>query len=489
MKNRIYELIAILLILLTSACLSYFIISCIDEPKTMSQNFAQILAEIIAFIFVLPQVIIQLALKPHQKDVKTVFAGCIPIYFIYYVLALLCLALNIFDLIQNQEIKRFAVLFTFISSIMLLLPYFYFLINEYSTSLSMFVRKRNQIIKKLKNLSKLNQEFRDENTNNEKDLKKPQREILDAVMELRDYVLTYGEQSLIFFSTGINALTESVELPYQSDIADIDNMLLEILDIITYVGLKVENDASKNIIIERVTELATNILSAKEEAKNQRINVFVTRIITLLEKMTINGTTAVSSETIETLLKKINDLIKISLRRTPPKELEFHLVAESYKRLCLHSIDKLYMMCARDAVEYISYMSIQSMKKMPSKASVDKMCDVLKEIGVLAAKGQNEIFCILCMNRIIQIIDELKNKKDPVNQIEECMASLLEFSAYCWLYFPRMEDWLYARLNQMKREIKLPYKKYIPSTKRILKLQSNISSAIFADFIDNIDRK
>ena len=148
---RKHEICTIVAVILVAGFSSLFIALHTVQLQNLSQNYAQILAELIAFVFILPQVIIQLALNPHQKDVKTAFAGCIPFYYFYYVIALLILALNLFDWITHLHIRQFFISFTFISSIFLIFPYFYYLIKEYSTSNTMFVNKRNQIIKKLRN--------------------------------------------------------------------------------------------------------------------------------------------------------------------------------------------------------------------------------------------------------------------------------------------------------------------------------------------------
>lgn len=477
------EIIMIVDFLLLAVFLSLLIPFHTNQFQRLSQNYAQILAELIAFVFILPQVIIQLALNPHQKDVKTAFAGCIPFYYFYYVIALLILALNLFDWITHLQIRQFFISFTFISSIFLIFPYFNFLLKEYSIS-DMFITRRNQIIKKLRNLSALSSKEHDRNhRQNNQYFKQLENQILDDAIELRDYVLTYVNQNYIFFTKGINALIECVEIPYQENIPNVDNILVELLKTNTNIGLKMENDASKNVIIDRTIKFATNILSNKEENNDLRINLFITKIIELMRNLTINGTEAMSSEMIEILLRQFHNLMKICLRRQPPHELEYHLVTESYKHMCLLSIKKSYSMCARDAIEKISYICVECIKKLPNHASVDKTCTALKEIGTLAAKDQNEFLCLECTNRLIEIIDKLQ-KSTLSDQTELCMASLLEFAANCWLKFPLMEEWLNERLNKMKQENGIDYRKYSRSTKKILKERSIISNRIFSDFID-----
>ena len=476
-KNRL-EIITIILIFIFTLIISIILEPYIENLHERSLDYAQILAEIIAFVFILPQVIIQLSIISRREDVKSVFSGCIPFYLGYYLIILLILSLNCWENFSNSYWHNLIILFTYISAILLIFPYLFFLINKYSADVILRTERRN-ITNMIFKVSQLNNK-----DSNNRDPKILENEIMTAVRELRDYVIAYSERSYIFYVKGINALTETIEQSFKKGTQNIDNILIEIIEILINIGFRIENDASRLILVERVSELGLTMI--KEQQNEARINLLVTRMINLLENMTINGSKAASSDTVKTLLKQIDNIVKKCIRNEPVIKIEFHLIAETYKRLCIYSMAKNYEMCARDAIENLSYLCIQSMKKIPEQASVNKICEAYKEIGVRGAEIRNEILCIQIMNRFINIIIEFKNRY-PDNEIEACMASLLEFVAYFWHGWsnvPKMRIWLRKRLNRMKRENRIPHKKYFRVTQKILEVKSMMSSNIFSDFVD-----
>lgn len=491
MSNRCQEFFVILVIIsvtfLISAYSSMFLVM---KPHELSQGFAQILAEIVAIIFVLPQVIIQLTLKPQRKDIKAVFAGFIPFYLFYYIVAIVLLASNYFRIIFSDYALKISVLFMFLSSLFLIFPYLYFLIKEYSTSENMFNIKKNKILKKVKKLLNLKQIPKVDNNptnNNDKSINMIEGEVLALVRELKDYILTYGKEDYNFFCNGMETIAELVEITYLYKNSSIDNLLLEILEIIIEIGLKIETDVYKSKINERLFDTAKIILSSKDH--ENRINLFVTRIILIIEKIIIEGSKEGSREITRKTISIIHQISLISLRTKPPILLEYHLIAETFKRICIFSIENSCENCARDVLEDLGYLAELSIQKLPVEAlPVYKICDVLTEIGILSSKKRIEVFSIQCINRIVTIIVDVKTRKLSID-INSCMASLLELVANIWINFEELNKWLYKRLKEMKRNNNVDFKKYIKPTKQLLASKSLVSEAIFSDFIDSLKDK
>ena len=83
MSNRLKELITIIILFALALSIAFISKKHVHDISKMSTNFAQILAEILAFILVLPQVIFQLTSGPHRRDIKSVFIrNFTPFYFI-----------------------------------------------------------------------------------------------------------------------------------------------------------------------------------------------------------------------------------------------------------------------------------------------------------------------------------------------------------------------------------------------------------------------
>jgi len=492
LNNRYQEFIAIVLIISIAFMISFY--SCKSSeinPQKLSQDFAQILAEIVAIIFVLPQVIIQLTLKPQRKDVRAIFAGFIPFYFLYYLASVVLLASNLFNTFLSGNYLKVSTLFTFISSVLLIFPYLYFLIKEYSTSENIFNMKKNIIFKRIKKLVKLEKSLKltniQYNNNNNKSINTVEGEILELIRELKDYILTYGNEDYNFFSYGVDTVAELIEKTYLFNNSNLDNLLLEILEIMIEIGLKIDNDAYKSKINERFFDTARVIL--KSHGHENRINLFVTRIILIIEKIITEGSKVSSRETIRKAISIIHQISLISLRTKPPVLLEFHLIAETFKRICIFSIEHSYDNCARDVLEDLGYMVELSIKTLPVNVlPIYKVCDVLTEIGTLSSKKRKEVFSIQCVNRIISIVADIRFRDLSID-INNCMASLLELVANIWINFEELDAWLFKRLNGMKRNNKINFKRYIKPTKKILASKSLVSQAVFSDFTDVLTDK
>jgi len=481
------ELCVIFVVMVIAAFVSiYPCLTAKINAENLSQTFAQILAEIVAIIFVLPQVIVQLTLKPQRKDIRAVFSGFIPFYFLYYIAAIVILASTYLDVFfsNGDQTKNIVILFTFFSSVLLIIPYLLFLIKEYSTSENIFNIKKKKILKKIKRILKVNVPATNNHHNN-RQINVIEKEVLDLVIELKDYILTYSKEGYNFFSGGVNTLAELIENSYDYKNPIIDNLTLEILEAITEFGLKIESDAYKSKLNERLAQTAEIILLSNEPVN--RINLFVTKIILALEKNVTEGSIYGSGETVRKSIALIHHISLVSLRHKPPILLEYHLFAESFKRICIFSIKRSYDNCARDVLEDLGYMVELSLKVLPvNHLPIYKICDVLTDIGILASKGKHEVFCIQCVNRIASIIIDIKNQKLSI-EIQSFMASLLELIANIWVNFEELDKWLYNRLINLRRDDKIDFRKYIKPTADILESKSLVSKAIFSDFVDSLN--
>ena len=472
MSNRILETIVIVIVILISFVGARF--SCIlseIRAQEYAQNYAQILTEILGVIFVLPQVIIQLTLRPQRKDITEVFSGYIPFYFVYYLASIIILGLDYSNAFfpHNQRFADAFILFIFLSSLILIFPYMIFLIKEYSTSKNIFSIKKRKIVKRIKKLIDLNKSNETRSRlrkNNYNSIKKVEEDIIELVTELKDYILTYGKEDYDLFSIGIDALAKIIEITYYFKNPSIDNLLIEILAFIKEIGIKINIDTQSSKINERFYQTAKTILSSGEPEK--RMNLLVTKILSMIETIITEGTVKGSSETTRKAISIINRISLIGLRNYPPIKLEYHLIAETYRKFCIFSIFNSYENCARDVLENLSYMLELSIRNLPaSELPVYKICDVFTEIGILTSKKGTEVITIQAVNRMISIITNIKERNIPVD-LNNCMASLLELVANIWVNYEILEKWLIKRLKDMKSEYGVDFKKYIYSLRVIL---------------------
>ena len=480
MSNRYKEFFAIIAVLLFALLISILVSHFNTNGEINSVDFAQILAELLAVIFVLPQVIIQLTLRPQRGDIKSIFSGFIRFYLFYYIIAIIFLACNIAGL---SDIK-YITFFMFLSALLLIFPYFYFLIQEYSTSANFFNENKNKMLKQIKALEKGENTNGSEN-NNELRFSIAEQKILHLIEECKEYVLTYGKEGNNIFSIGVDTLTELVETSYHYNKTTIDNLLIEILEIITDLGIKAESDNFKSYLNKKLFQIADSILESS--GSDDRINLFVTKIVMIIEKISTHETSVISQELLKESIVLVQKTSRTSLRQATPKLIEYHLLAEAFKRMGVYSINKSFENTTRDALQNLGNLVEMSMRKLPIEdVPIYKICDVLTEIGVIASKKKQEVFVIQCINRIILIIADIKTQNLKVD-INLCMASLLELIANVWVFFDVMADWMSLRLYKMSVENSIDYKEYIDSTKEILEAKSVISTTIFNDFVDGID--
>ncbi len=490
MSNRVLETIVIgIVVAISYAAASYSPIISAISAKEYAQNYAQILTEILGVIFVLPQVIIQLTLRPQRKDIKEVFSGYIPFYFVYYIAAIVILGLDYSNAFfpHNKQSADTLILFIFLSSLILIFPYMTFLIKEYSTSKKIFSIRGKKIIKRIKKLIKLNQDnetYAQLKKMKSNSTKKVEEEILDLMAELSDYILTYGKEDYDIFSTGIDTIAKIIETTFNFKNANIDNLLIEILGFIKEIGIKISNDAQISKINDRLYRTTEAILFSKEPEK--RINLLVTKILSIIEKIMTEGTIKASSETTRKTIFIVNGVSLNGLRHSPSIKLEYHLLAEILRKLCIFSIQNSYVNCALDVLEDLGYMLDLSIDCLPaSELPVYKICDVFTEIGILTSQKGIEIITIQTVNRMIFSIANIRARKIPVD-LDNCMASLLELAANIWVNYDVLEKWLSKRLKNMKSDYGIDFKKYIKPTQRLLESKSLNSEAIFSDFLDQI---
>ncbi|MDW7681225.1 MAG: hypothetical protein SCK70_11715, partial [bacterium] len=131
-RNRKCELLAMGACLLFALLMSLLIARYQHETIESSMDYAQILAEILAVIFVLPQVIITVSLRPQRGDIRSVFlSGLTPFYMVIYGVAIIILSCDVHAFIPASNfLKKVFLFFWFTFAIFLILPYLWFLKKE-----------------------------------------------------------------------------------------------------------------------------------------------------------------------------------------------------------------------------------------------------------------------------------------------------------------------------------------------------------------------
>jgi len=201
------------------------------------------------------------------------------------------------------------------------------------------------------------------------------------------------------------------------------------------------------------------------------------------QKLT-HGTKQLVKKTIDS----IENLLKKGMRHQTPVVIEYAQLVDVTKRLAVFAIKNFYDNLAREAVANIgrsadmSFTYINRDKDRP----VFTICDALAEIGISAATNGNEVICGQCINRHEEIIKRSK-AKNAGSELEKPMASFLILVAYTWQSLEFMQDTLFDKLGQLKRESGLDYSNFIVSTKNILKSKSKRYKSIFDDFLDDIE--
>ncbi len=491
MIKRLNEIIIILVLLATALIIAYFANPCMEQDhQDINRNFAQILAEILAVIFVLPQVIIQLTVQPQNKDIKAIFSGTIPGYFLYYIITIVLLATEILYSIslsvKNANILSLA---SFLGALFLIFPYLYFLIKEYSISENLNKMKR----KILKNVKKLCQETKEEQdekeilkeknmiNGNEKNIGNLKYDLISSLDELKENILILGNKDNKIFYSGLSTLVYLIKVLYEKNNKILDDMLIRVIENISEIGEKIDNDGSISMINYRLYKEVNRIVG--DNTSEFRVNLFTLRIILTMEKVVTQTAVICSRETIRNTIFSINKISLKGLRAKPPVRLEYHLIAESLKKIGLLSLENNYENCVNDVIENLDYMSKLSIRSLPAESlPVYKICDVLSEIGIKASSMKNEVFCIQCMNVTASIIQDLIGRK-ITEDIDYCITSLFELASNIWNNFEELEGWLCERIQQLMDQTALDFHEYIEPVEEILKSKSIIAKAIFTDFI------
>ncbi len=497
MNNKSQEILYIFLVLFLSFAISILICYVLKfEPDEMSvQNLAQILAEILSVIIVLPQVIIQLTARPHRRDLSSVFSGRILFYYAIFIFSIALLGFDFFgDYHNSSHWMRTLIAFTFMWPLLLIFPYLSFLVKNYSTSENIFKLQRKKVLKKINKVALTGSQNAEE-------------EVIVLIKELKESIVIHGAEDQHFYSLGIETLSTIFQEAYSHHGANIDNLLIEILEISAFTGLEIEKDSYKVLINEKLTQTAELVIDRAKTHKSavngiggqilsdevfeldHRTNKFVTKIILLMEKITIQGTMPASQETVRNVISMIHHLTMKALRRESVLFLEYHLVAESLLRIGLYSQRKSYKKCVSDTIANLHYLAELSVIKLPVKFSpVYRVCDVLTEIGTATSRRKNEILSIQCANDIISILTDLKVRRVEID-MRICMASFLELMANVWTNFRELEEWIMGRLDELKKIHRINYKTYIKTTREILALKNLISKSNFNAFIESIGKK
>ena len=150
----ILEIVINAVIIATAFLIGSFTWQSIGSDHSVNHNLADILAEILGLIFVLPQVVVQLATKNRQNDLRTVFKSSVSFYLLFYVFAIIVLSYDFIFLLLSDKWGDVLCITIFIAALFQIAPYLYFFIKKHSPSSEINILKK-KILKRAKKLANL----------------------------------------------------------------------------------------------------------------------------------------------------------------------------------------------------------------------------------------------------------------------------------------------------------------------------------------------
>lgn len=412
----------------------------------------------------------------------------------FYIMAIAVTAFDFLENFANEEWRVILSLTFFLGSLFLIFPYLLFLTKEYSISENLNNLSR-KILKKVEKFSKLpikkngEEEFVTEKnfeTSLDKKVHEFRQGLINDINDLKEYILIYGNDDKKIFYYGINTIVKLIKKLYQYNNLVLDDLLIQIIEIISEIGEKIENDASIILVNQRLQQVIDEIF--KDNKSEFRVNLFVLRIVLAMEQVSAQIAMERSRETIRKTASLISQIALVGLRSKPPRNLEYHLIAENLKRICLYSLEKCYDNCVNDIIEYLFYISKLSIRALSVDAlPVFKICDVIGEVGIKSSIKKNEVFCIQSVNVIAEIIGDLKRQPVEID-VTYCLACLLELIAHLSNNFNELEVWLCDRLKNLLNITRIELTpELIENIIKILASKSLLSQSIFSDFLDILD--
>lgn len=457
---------------------------CCTSLIQLSAILAQVLAEIFAVIIILPQLVLQLSSISYRRDMRDIFRTGTVIYFLFYVIGLILLSFSMpAYLIENEKHAYQLTFFIFIVLLFLIFPFLNSQISTYRNPRLIFKPLVKKAKRKIKKLCKQPQKDGQE-------LQKLSREIKDAASD-------YGNKNRDFFQAGIKSLMEIFIYGYQLTDTKQSDFLVNILNTTAQIGISMEAVEAREFIIDEMLGIEKTILKAPKPAQSaetvkkgtkSQITYYTTEVIEVIVQISIQKKQLAYNQTLSKSIKSMFDIFQICISSPYREQVEYPIFAEAFRKIALFALTEGHLNACRDAVQIMSQMITKQLKQhlpIPS-TSVFKSCESMADIATLAAQQKNEKFCMVSINRLRDIISDVRrveaDRETREKNLITVLANFLEATSNIWVLFPAMQDWLKQILRSLYTEQHIKFHDYLRPAREIIAMKSAVSLNRFDQF-------
>ncbi|NOZ62284.1 MAG: hypothetical protein GXO74_11430 [Calditrichaeota bacterium] len=474
-KDIVCETLANLFVLMFAFLFALFTWESLGSDRTVNHNLADILAEILGLIFILPQVVIQLTITPQQKDLKTIFKSFISWYLSFYIVAIVFLSYDfVYDWIDEKWADIICIAI-FISALLQIAPYLYFFIKKHSTS-SKIKKLKQRILKRAKRLATCAEKTPDENK-----VRKLRKVLIADIDSLGEYISLQGNENEEIVSLGAEVLVTLIKKLHEFENKEIDIFLLYVIDGIGEVGASIKKEGNSEIILESLKETALYIIEGN--CPPERMTKFVLPMIVKIADISLTNAGRLSEMTILKSIKALDEISKTGLRHRPPKEIEYHNIVVQITRFGMFSMARNYTYATNAVFNCLNQMSQLSFRFLPQKSSpILKISDAMADLGKFATQKRNETYVFETFNSLEQIIIEVKNR--PEFELDYCIACFMQLGGAVFQNMPLLEEWLCRKMKSLERNANIKLSDFFESSERIISDKSEVERRWFLDFLD-----
>ena len=324
------------------------------------------------------------------------------------------------------------------------------------------------------------------------ELRKLSREIKDAASD-------YGNKNRDFFQAGIKSLVEIFKYGYQLKNTKQSDFLVNILNTTAQIGISMEAVEAREFIIDEMLDIEKTILKTPQPEQSaatvtkgtkSQITYYTTEVIEVIVQISIQKKQLAYNQTLSKSIKSIFGIFQICISSPYWEQVEYPIFAEAFRKIALFALMEGHHNACRDAVQIMSQMITKQLKQqlpIPS-TSIFKSCESLADIATLAAAQENEFFCMESINRLKELIADIRRVKTPSKILEEylttILANLLEAIGNIWVLFPAMQDWLRQILRGLYLEQNIKFHDYLSPAREIIAMKSALSLMHFDQFIN-----
>ncbi len=489
-KDAVYEILANIAILLFASLFAYFTWESIRTDRSVNHNFADILAEILGLIFILPQVVIQLTVSPEQKDLRAIFKSSISWYLLFYILAIIVLSYDfIYDWVGREKWASIICLSFFIGALLQIAPYLYFFIKKHSPSSKIKILK-HRILKRAKKLAKCANKSADEEK-----IKSLRKVLKSDIESLAGYISLHGNENEEIVNLGAEVLVILIKKLHEHKNRHIDDLLFYVIEIIGKVGTKIKEEGSSDILLESLTKTALHIL--KGNCPPDRMTKFVLPIIVIITDIGLTSPKRVSETTVLSNIdfievisfkalryKLIDDNEKESVK---PREIEYHNIVVQLKRIGEFSLKQNYDYATNKLFNCLNRMWQLSIENLsPEISPILKISDAMVDLGKIASQNEKEPYVFESVNSLEQII--IRVNKKPEFNFEYLIACYLQLGGDVFHYMPLLDDWLCEKMKSLEKNTGIKLSDFFESSEKHIGYKSEIEKQWFLDFLYSLKK-